>query len=364
MAVLKKDAHKARPFHARGIGRLELVVRAENLHDLVDVHLLHALAGRGEVLARIEVTRILGEVLADCSRHRETGVGVDVDLAHGALRSLAELGLRNADSVRKLAAELVDRLDLVLRNAGRSVKHDREARKLLLDSLEDVESERRRNELAGLLVDRALLTRELVRAVAGADGDGEGVASGLLGELDHLFRLRVVGFCGGDFVLNAGKNAELSLDRDVMLVSIRNDLLRELDVLLERKVGAVDHDARETAVDAALAGFVTVAVVEVKNDLGLLAAEFLGVFNRALSHVAENRGVRILAGALRDLHDDGRLRLNRCLNDGLHLLHRVEVEGRNSISALDRLCEHLLGVHESEFLVADHLIISFFPDGY
>ena len=351
----------ARPFHARGIGRLELVVRAENLHDLVDVHLLHALAGRGEVLARIEVTRILSEVLADRSRHRETRVGVDVDLAHGALRSLAELGLRNADGIRKLAAELVDRLDFVLRNAGRSVKDDREARKLLLDGLEDVESERRRNELAGLLVNRALLTRELIRAVAGADGDGERIATGLLGELDHLFRLRVVGLCGGDFVLNASENSELGLNRHVMLVGVRNDLLRELDVLLERKVGTVDHDARETAVDAALAGFIAVTVVEVKNDLGLFAAKFLGVFNRTLSHVAENRGVRILAGALGDLHDDGRLRLDRRLNDGLHLLHRVEVEGRNSISALDRLREHLLGVHESEFLVADHLYYFLFP---
>ena len=321
----------------------------------MDVHLLHALARRAEVLARIEVARILGEVLADRSRHRETGVGVDVDLAHGALRSLAELGLRNADGVGKLAAELVDRVDLVLRNAGRSVEHDREAGKLLLDGLEDVESERRRNELAGLLVDRALLARELVRAVAGADGDREGVAARLLGELDDLFRLRVVGLSGRDLILDAGENAKLGLDGNVVLVGVGHDLLGELDVLLEGKVAAVDHDAGEAAVNAALAGLEAVAVVEVENDLGLLAAEFLGVLNRAFGHVAENRGVRVLAGALGDLHDDGRLRLDRRLDDGLHLLHRVEVEGRNSISALDRLREHLLRVHETEFLVADHL---------
>ena len=176
----------ARPFHARGIGRLELVVRAENLHDLVDVHLLHALAGRGEVLARIEVTRILSEVLADRSRHRETRVGVDVDLANRALRGLAELFLGNADGVGKLAAELVDRVDVLLRNRAGAVEDDREAGELLLNGLEDVERERRRDELARLLVARALLGLELVGAVRGADGDREGVAARLGGELDHF----------------------------------------------------------------------------------------------------------------------------------------------------------------------------------
>ena len=153
---------------------LELVVGTEHLADLVHVERLHRIARRRQVLARIEVARVLREVLADRRGHRETRVAVDVDLAHRALRGLAELLLRNADRVGKLAAELVDRVDVILRNAGRAVEDDREARELLLDGLEDVERQRRRNELAGLLVARALRRRELVGAVARADRDREG----------------------------------------------------------------------------------------------------------------------------------------------------------------------------------------------
>ena len=85
------------------------------------------------------------------------------------------------------------------------------------------------------------------------------------------------------------------------------------------------------------------------------AAKLLGVFDRALRHVAEDRGVRVLARALGDLHDDGGLRLDGGLDDRLHLLHRVEVERRDGVPALDGLREHLLRVDETEFLVADHV---------
>ena len=334
---------------------LELIVGTQDLHDLVDVHLLHVVARRGEVLARIEVLGMLGEVLTDRRSHRKAGVAVDVDLADGALGGLAELALGNADRVRKLAAELVDRIDFVLRDAGGAVKNDREAGELLLDGLENVERERRRNELARLGVAGALLGLELVCAVAGADRDGERIATGLGHEIDHFLGLRVVADLAGDLILNAGENTKLGLDRDIVLVGVGDNLLRKLHVLVIGKRRAVDHDGREAGVDAALAGLESVAVVEVKNDLGLLAAELLGVFDSALGHVAENRGVGVLAGTLGDLHDHGRLGLDRCLDDGLHLLHCVEVERRDRVAAFDGLSEHLLCVDESEFLVTGHL---------
>ncbi len=49
-----------------------LSVGTEHVHDLVDVHLLHLLAGRLEVLTRIEVSRMQGEVLADGGGHGKT----------------------------------------------------------------------------------------------------------------------------------------------------------------------------------------------------------------------------------------------------------------------------------------------------
>lgn len=49
-----------------------LSVGTEHVHDLVDVHFLHLLTGRLEVLARIEVSRMLCEVLADGGGHGKT----------------------------------------------------------------------------------------------------------------------------------------------------------------------------------------------------------------------------------------------------------------------------------------------------
>ena len=50
----------------------ELAVRAEYVHNLVDVHLLHVLTCWLEVLTWVEVSRMLSEVLADSSCHGET----------------------------------------------------------------------------------------------------------------------------------------------------------------------------------------------------------------------------------------------------------------------------------------------------
>ena len=82
------------------------------------VELLHLVAGRAEVFARVELAGLLVEDPADGCGHGQTAVGVDVDLAHCALGGLAELLLGDTDSVGKLAAMLVDHVDIFLGNAG------------------------------------------------------------------------------------------------------------------------------------------------------------------------------------------------------------------------------------------------------
>ena len=91
-------------------------VGTEDIDDLVLVELLHLVAGGSEVLPGIEFAGLGGKHLADCGCHGETGIGVDVDLADSALCSLAELVLRDTDSVRKLAAVLVDDVHIFLGN--------------------------------------------------------------------------------------------------------------------------------------------------------------------------------------------------------------------------------------------------------
>ena len=62
------------------------------------------------------------------------------------------------------------------------MENDRESGEFLLNLVENVECKGRRDELSGLGVAGALLGLEFISAVAGADGDGEGVALGLLDE--------------------------------------------------------------------------------------------------------------------------------------------------------------------------------------
>ena len=82
-------------------------------------------------------------MLADRRGHGKAQVGVDVDLAHRALRCLAEHLLRNANGIRHLAAVGVDLLDELRNNGGRAVQNDREARKSLRHFFEDVEAQLR-----------------------------------------------------------------------------------------------------------------------------------------------------------------------------------------------------------------------------
>ena len=139
-------------------------------------------------------------------------------------------------------------------------------------------------------------------------------------------------------ILDAGQYAELAFDRHVELMSIVDHFLRQRDIFLVGEMRAVDHHRREAHVDARFAKLERVAVIEVQHDLRMGAAQLLGV----------------LASAARHLQNDGRLGLDRSLNDGLHLLHVVEVERSDRILPCDGLLEHLAGVHQTQILVVNH----------
>ena len=97
-------------------------------------------------------------------------------------------------------------------------------------------------------------------------------------------------------------------------------------------------------------------MVEVQYDLGFGPAQFLGVLHGSFGHVAQQGLVGVVARTLRYLEDDGRLGLGGSLDDGLELLHVVEVECRYGVTALDGLGEHFAGVHEAQIFVRYHII--------
>ena len=120
------------------------------------------------------------------------------------------------------------------------MQYDGEAGEFLHNGVENVESQRGRNQLA-VLVACALLGSELVGAVACADRDGEGVATGAGSEVDNLFGVGVGVVVRRNLILNAGKNAELALNSYVVSVSVINNLLSEGNVLLVGEVRTIDH---------------------------------------------------------------------------------------------------------------------------
>ena len=143
-----------------------------------------------------------------------------------------------------------------------------------------------RNQTARLGIYGTLLRRELVGAVRRTDRDGQRIDAGLRDEINDLLGLGVVALLGGNLVLDAGQHAQLALDRHVELVSVFNDLLRQGDVLVVGKRRTVDHHRREAHIDAALAEFERISVVEVQHDLGLCPAQLLGILHSTFGHVA------------------------------------------------------------------------------
>ena len=60
--------------------------------------------------------------------------------------------------------------------------------------------------------------------------------------------------------------AEFAFDDAVMFVGVFGDAMADFDVLFERLMACVDHDAGEAFVDALLAEFESVAMVQVDRD--------------------------------------------------------------------------------------------------
>ena len=68
-----------------------LAVAAQNVDELVPDQLLDGSTGRLEILAGVELVGVLIEELTDGAGHGQAQIGVNVDLAHGAAGSLAQL---------------------------------------------------------------------------------------------------------------------------------------------------------------------------------------------------------------------------------------------------------------------------------
>ena len=164
-----------------------LAVGSEHLGDLVRNDVLDILAAVADVLSGIEVIGMSHEVLADTCGHTKTKVRVDVDLADSTFCCHTKLFLGDTDGILQSAAVCIDNLYIFLRNGGRTMKNDREARKSSGNFFENVESEWWRYQDA-FFVSGALFRFELVCAMGSTDGDRQRIAACSGNEFFDVFR--------------------------------------------------------------------------------------------------------------------------------------------------------------------------------
>ena len=188
--------------------------------------------------------------------------------------------------------------------------------------------------------------RELVGAVAGADGDGQCVELGAAHEVGCLLGVgqqlvhghggfgAVAVFLVAAHGLQRTQAAQFTLHRDAGGVRHVDHLARDVDVVVVVGDGlavghqrAVHHDRAEAQVDGALAYVRALAVVLVHHQRNMRITldggrnkvfdeGFAGVFARTRAGLQDHRGADLI----------GRR------HDRLHLLQVVDIEGRNAVA--------------------------------
>ena len=115
--------------------------RTENFDVFAFVKFFERAAGRSQIFAGIEFRGLLNEDFTDSGGHGKTAIGVDVDLADSGLGSFTELIFTDTDGIFELSAMGIDDGNLILRNAGRTVQHDRETGDALFDFSENIQTD-------------------------------------------------------------------------------------------------------------------------------------------------------------------------------------------------------------------------------
>ena len=105
-------------------------------------------------------------------------------------------------------------------------------------------------------------------------------------------------------ILNTSEDTELTLYSYVELMSVLYNLLCKSDIVLVWKSRTIDHYRRETEIYTVFTCLEAITVIEVENDLRMVAAQLLSILYSTLCQVTEQSRVSILASTLRYLEDN------------------------------------------------------------
>ena len=195
---------------------------------------------------------------------------------------------------------------------------------------------------------------EFVRAVAGADGNGQGIELGGLHELGGFFgvgqHLAVVEFAHGPHAVffpgftgfQAAQATEFALHGGTNFVGHGHHFLGDAHVVV--KVGrgfaigqqaAVHHHRAKAQLQSALAdgGAGAVVLVHHQRNVGI-------GFGGGQDQVLDEGFTSVFAGTGAGLQDDGGTHFIGRGHDGLHLLEVVHVESGNAVAGFGGVVEH------------------------
>src|SRR5690606_36376077 len=144
-----------------------------------DTDITHRGDGLGKEFTRVELARVFSHHAAHRTGRGQTQVGVDVHLTHAVLDAFDDFFHRYTVGFFDVAAVLVDDRQPCLRYRIRTVHHQVGIRNALVDFFNTVDGQNVACWRLG----------ELVRTVAGTDGNGQGIDAGFLHEVRSFFRI-------------------------------------------------------------------------------------------------------------------------------------------------------------------------------
>jgi hypothetical protein len=140
--------------------------------------------------------------------------------------------------------------------------------------------------------------------------------------------------------LGADQVAQFALNDAIVLMRVVNDLAADFDILLERLVAGVNHDAGEPLINAVFAQLKGIAVIQVNRDGDIREGD--GCFDKFL----KVDRVSVFPRAVGDLEHHGRFFLFAGFDDCLEQFHVVDVEGTEGVLALQSFREEVFGMGE------------------
>jgi len=201
------------------------------------------------------------------------------------------------------------------------VHHQREARQFLLNPRQDVKMQR-------------LRSAEFERPMAGANRDGERIATGALHKIARLLRVGQFGIrlIHLDMLFHAAQLPQFRFHHNAFGMRRVHHALGDGNVFLVGFAAGVNHDrAVETRRDAVVTGLF-IAVVQMNREDGF-RIDFVSSADQTL----KEGFIGVAAGTFADLDDEWRLRVDVAAEQADNLLKVVYVISTDSILAIGML---------------------------